>query len=384
MRRTPVCTQVVGVLRDARAPGVPPTPLPEPESCPSCSQRLTFQPAVTPAAKGHLLCRNPLCLAQHLARQVRACACVLFECVFGVCVWCVCLVCVFGVCVWCVWWEGGCVALSACCTAQGVKCPQPLPSTPTRRCTTAAPAHTHTHTHTHALCQVHFVDVCLKGVGASTTHALWERGLLDTPAALYKLKEVCVRVCVCVLVVCACWCMKCGVCARVWHRRTRCAVACTTVVSLQPLRYRRPPAPAHSACTAAAVDARGMRCVCRIGVRTPVFAFTRRLARAQCGLCRRSVDALGVTGCCCRTAKRALHAFCDDATAQLIPQTSSASILAHAHLGVLAHARPGLPRTHTSLTTRRTCCSCPDSAPRRRQTCWRPSHVAKQWTWPCC
>lgn len=41
-----------------------------------------------------------------------------------------------------------------------------------------------------AVLQVHFVDVCVKGIGQSTTRLLWERGWLNTPAGLYSVTKV--------------------------------------------------------------------------------------------------------------------------------------------------------------------------------------------------
>jgi hypothetical protein len=41
-----------------------------------------------------------------------------------------------------------------------------------------------------AVLQVHFVGVCVKGIGSSTTRLLWERGWLNTPAGLYSVTKV--------------------------------------------------------------------------------------------------------------------------------------------------------------------------------------------------
>lgn len=41
-----------------------------------------------------------------------------------------------------------------------------------------------------ALAQVHFVDVCVKGIGKSTAQELWQRGFLNTPAGLYSVTKV--------------------------------------------------------------------------------------------------------------------------------------------------------------------------------------------------
>jgi hypothetical protein len=38
--------------------------------------------------------------------------------------------------------------------------------------------------------QVHFIDVCVKGIGNATTRELWQRGHLNTAAGLYSVTKV--------------------------------------------------------------------------------------------------------------------------------------------------------------------------------------------------
>jgi len=38
--------------------------------------------------------------------------------------------------------------------------------------------------------QVHFISVCVKGIGESTTRELWKRGWLNSPAGLYSVTKV--------------------------------------------------------------------------------------------------------------------------------------------------------------------------------------------------